>query len=271
MEDKEIVQALQALHEKTRRYEQLEQELAIKRDVLHRARSRQPMAVYRFDETHKDSYIKERVGAAPEQPGGILKLAVPVYRAKKKEYEKKYAEYKMRYSRCEEDYYKEYAVERKKIEETERKEIDISIQSAEKSFEEGKEKLEKAKRELYEDSTLSANLKRQEIVAQLIQYFENGRVSSIKEAVNLYYEEEHRKKIEEFARKQLELTEEAKEYARKAAESAREAAESASAAASTAQEAINRVDNALERANEAYSKAQEAYDQAQNAYWASSN
>ena len=45
-----------------------------------------------------------------------------------------------------------------------------------------------------------------------------------------YYEEEHRKKLENFAQEQVRLTSEAEEYARQAAASAEEAASSAAEA-----------------------------------------
>ena len=102
------------------------------------------------------------------------------------------------------------------------------------------------------------------IVATLIEYFQDHRADCIKDAVNLYYEEEHRKKLEAFAEEQVRLTAEAAEQARLAAISASDAADSA-------EEALRRVDEAMRKAEEAYDRANEAYSEAQSAYWAATS
>ena len=88
---------------------------------------------------------------------------------------------------------------------------------------------------------------------------QDKRADNLKEAINLYHEEQHRSRIEEFAEEQLRLTEEAAQSSNEAAKYAREAAESA-------EEAIDRADGAYRRADEAYEKADDAYDKAEEAY-----
>lgn len=264
MDSQEILQALKELRDKIHRFEIINSELENNLAALNRARARQPRAVGDFDSYNKDLYILDRIGKAPEKPKGIVKLAIPVYRSKMKAYEKEYAEYKARYNSCERDYYNEYAQKRHELEIEEKKAIENGIHQAEKNFEETKLRFSSAEKELHEDNILNEKYKRLDIVDQLIGYFEDERVDSIPNALNLYYEDEHRKTLERLAKEQLKLTQEAKEYARQAAESAEEAASCAESARSRAEEAYS-------RAEEAYSRAEEAYDQAQSAYWTASN
>ena len=232
MDSMEILQALKELRDKIHRFEIINSELENNLAALNRAKARQPRAVGDFDSYNKDLYIHDRIGQAPEKPKGIVKLAIPVYRSKMKVYEKEYAEYKARYNSCERDYYNEYAQKRHELEIEEKKAIENGIHQAEKSFESTKLRFSSAEKELHEDTVLNEKYKKLDIVDQLIGYFEDERVDSIPNALNLYYEDEH---------------------------------------ASCAESARSRAEEAYSRAEEAYSRAEEAYDQAQSAYWTASN
>ncbi|HCI83089.1 MAG TPA: hypothetical protein DHV79_00365 [Lachnospiraceae bacterium] len=178
-----------------------------------------------------------------------------------KEYEKEYSLYTSKLDKCVASYYEEYADKRKKLESEEQAEIAYKLQCAQNQYNIIQERVSLLHNEINENTILSEKMKKKKSVDTLIEYFQDQRADSIKEAVNLYFEEEHRRRLEEFAQEQVRLTAEAAEQARQAAESAEEAAASAD-------EAISRVDSALERANEAYEKAEEAYSEAQNAYYA---
>ena len=52
---------------------------------------------------------------------------------------------------------------------------------------------------LAEDSTVNQKFKEAEIVQQLIEFFEEGRVESLKEAINLWYDEKRKDEEEERA------------------------------------------------------------------------
>ena len=92
MDSEEILQALKELRKKINRFEIIKSELENNLAALNRAKARQPRAVGDFDSYNKDLYILDRIGQAPENPKGIVKLAIPVYRSKMKAYENEYAE-----------------------------------------------------------------------------------------------------------------------------------------------------------------------------------
>lgn len=140
----------------------------------------------------------------------------------------------------------------------------FEIQLAEDALNRATEIYQSAATLLSENEVLSEKLKDASIVATLIEYFQDQRADCIKDAVNLYYEEEHRKRLEAFAEEQVRLTAEATEQARLAAISASDAADSA-------EEALRRVDEAMRKAEEAYDCANEAYSEAQSAYWAATS
>ena len=100
-----------------------------------------------------------------------------------------------------------------------------------------------SKKELDSNKTVADIFKTAEKVEKLISYFVEGRVSDMKEAINLWYEEDHRESIEEYARRQCEATEDVAESARQAAESASEAADEARRAREAAEDARDEVRN----------------------------
>lgn len=250
----EIISELQTLLSEIQKVANAELSLTIAKSKYSNAINRKPTKVANFDIAYKEQYIISKIGQAPEKPKGIIKLAVPIYLSKKKEYDKLYNEYTVRYQLTEQQYYTEYSDQRSKLESDERAEISHCTQLAETEKHEAMEALKTAKKTLAENSLLSDELKTKETVEDIIKYLQNQRVDTIRDAVNLYYEEQHRRKLEALAEKQVHLAEDAAEYARQAAASAREAANSA-------QEAITRAD-------EAYNKADAAYFEAQNAYHA---
>ena len=264
MNSSEALSAIQNLRDRIQKCDSLKTELETAAGNLHKAQLRKPTAVSTFDSLHKEEYIVSHIGSEPVKPKGIIKLAVPVYRHKMKAYNKERNNYNAEYDKCVASYYSEYADQRNSLEAKERLEIERDIQTAQQQCNEARIEYETAKKELDSDNTLGDKLKAIDIVDILLEYFIEQRVDTVKDAVNLYYEEEHRHRLEEYAEQQVRLTAEAAEYARQAAESAEEAA-------ARANEAISRVESAMDRANEAYMKAEEAYDEAQNAYWATSN
>ena len=231
---------------------------------LNALRTKSPSAVRDFDSTKKKSFIESKAGHEPTKPKGAIKLAVPIYLSKKKAYEKEYADYMERYKKAEKEYYAEFKDAREKLESEEKAAIAFEIQLAEDALNRATEIYQSAATLLSENEVLSEKLKDASIVATLIEYFQDQRADCIKEAVNLYYEEEHRKRLEAFAEEQVRLTAEATEQARLAAISASDAADSA-------EEALRRVDEAMRKAEEAYDRANEAYSEAQSAYWAATS
>ena len=264
MDKNEIISALQSLKELIQQYEVACQELQNFSDLLKKAESRQFIAVSDFDRKNKQTYVLSHIGPEPAKPKGIIKLAIPVYRFKMKAYKKEYADYKAKYDECVVKYNEEFADQRTKLESEEKAEISFGIKSARQKYDQALERVNNLKQQLNANTVLSDELKNTDSVETIIGFLQYHRADSIKEAVNLYYEEEHRRRLEEITKEQARLIAEATNLAQIAIKNAEEATSKAS-------EVISRVDIAVERANEAYEKAEEAYNEAQRAYWAASS
>ena len=252
MDRNECVQVLKELLTQLERLSAVEKELQEAQESLSLLRKKPLSAVSDFDDAKKEEYIESRIGRAPDAPKGAIKLAVPMYLSKKKAYKKAYADYIIRHQEAEKAYYTEFKDIREKLESEEKASVAFEIQRAEQTLSGIKVDYQIAETSLNNNTIVSAKLKDKAIITTLIEYFRDQRVDNIKEAVNLYFEEEHRKRLEAFSEKQVQLTAEATEQARLAAISASEAAASAA-------EAILTADNAMAKANEAYSEAQSAY------------
>lgn len=202
-----------------------------------------------YDREHKDTFITEKIGKAPIKPKGLIKIAVPVYLAKKTKYEKAMLTYQKLYPLAESAYREEHQAARTSLAQQDEIEKEAALRSAQEVFRTAKERYDAIKQKLDADNTLSAKFKTVEIVSEILEYFEDGRVETIKEAVNLWYNEqqkaeearkaeEHRQQIlaleeekvraaqaaEEYQRQQCVLAQQAAQYAREAAESAQQAA-----------------------------------------------
>lgn len=264
MDRNECVKVLKELLDQIEHFSAIEKELQAARESLTLLRKKPLSAVSKFDTEKKNEYIESRIGCAPAKPKGAIKLAIPVYLSKKKAYEKEYADYMIRFQDAEKAYYVEFKDIREKLEAKEKASVAFEIQQAEQIVSRLEGDYQLAKTALKDNETVSTRLKNKTIIATLIEYFQDHRADSIKEAINLYFEEEHRKHLETYSEEQVRLTAEAAEQARLAAVRANEVAE-------RVEEAIRRADDALTKAEEAYGRANDAYSEAQSAYWAATS
>ena len=204
-----------------------------------------------FDSTHLEPYIESKLGEKPKHQDGVINSVKNALRTRNS-YSVKLKQYKKNRQSIENEYYKEYAEERQKIIDTEKQKQEDAFKTASDIFERLKSPYQQAKEQLELDMTVSGKFKSEDTVKELILYFTEGRVTSMKEAINLWYDEkrkdeqeeleaEHRATMEEYAKRQCEATEDAAESARQAAESASEAAEEARRAREAAQEAVDAV------------------------------
>ena len=175
--------------------------------------------------------------------------------------------------KVEESYYVEFKEIRERIASEEAAERAAAILQAEERVTSAKESLRLAKEKLVENDLLSVKLKKVSVVTTLLEYFHDKRADSIKEAVNLYYEEEHRKRLEEYTQEVVRVAkdadskaDDARKLAGYAYNRANEAYDRADEAYDHADEAYDRVDDAHDRADSAYSHADEAYERADEAY-----
>lgn len=259
MGKEEQIQQLKSLLDGIKQIEKAKEDVSKAERELANARKRIPVRAVEFDVANKEKYISSRVGISPEKPKGIIKVAVPLYKSKMKEYEKVSAEYHQRYKMVEDDYENQYAEVKNKLDAEEREEILKAITDAEIKKTSAHTALDMLQESVDKIDIVDQKYKSEEHVSSFISYLQENRADSIKEAINLYYEEQHRKKMEEYVEEQLTLTKQAKEYAEQAANSAKEAAYSASEAVDRADEAYRRADEANDRADEAYRRADEAY------------
>ncbi len=256
--------ALRQLREKIKEYNLAEAEVEKAAEALLTAETREPTAVSEFDRAHKETYVISQIGRAPLRPRE--KIEVTVVDRTRKRYEKDFADYKKKYNRFSEAYYEDYAEQRRKLEAEEQKDIATEILQSKKQYEEARTKADRAKEAVDEDDSLGRRMKDIETVDALIGYVEDRRADTVKEAVNLYYEDDHRRRLEEYAKEQVRITKEASAFARAAAQSAEKAAASAVKAAERADEAVDQAKIAAERADEAFKTAAKALEEADSVY-----
>lgn len=237
----------------------LEQSIALFNEKLNYEKLRPQYKLDYFDSTHKTKFIKSKVGEQPAKPSTALAIIVPVYRKKKKEYENELEKYNRAIKAAEKEYYVEFEKERQNLIEADNQERETAIRELTLNIESAKEKLHPIVIAIDQEDIIGQSLKNISDIQLLIEIFDNKRADSIKEGVNVLFEDKHRKKMEEYQEEQLRLTREAQEAAENAEASADEAI-------SIAQQALDRANEAYDRADEAYDEARDAYREAQDAY-----
>ncbi len=264
MDRNDELNALRLLRERIRAHDRARAETEQTAEKLRKAESRKPTAVDAFDRAHKETYVISQIGRAPLRPRETVEVTV-VDRTRKR-FEKDFADYKKKYDRFSEAYYEDYAEQRRRLEEEERAQITEEVENSKQEYEEMLAREESAKQVLDADDTLGEDFKTLETVDVLIGYIQDRRADSVKEAMNLYFTEEHRRRLEELAKEQIRITEEAKKIAREAAVSAEKAAKSALKAAQRADESVAAAKSAMEKAEEALKRAEEAFEEADSVY-----
>lgn len=205
-----------------------------------------------YDERNKAAYISQKIGEEPVKPKGLIKLAVPVYMAKKSKYEKAIVEYRKQYALAEKAYYYDNQEKRAALEATAEQEKKDAIAAAEAEYQRANRVFQELSSRIEANTIVTEKYKRIEIVSVLIDYLRDGRADSIKEALNLWHDEErkkvemekaeaHRAEMLRIEQERLEAAQEAAEYQRMAYYAAQEAADSAKDAAEEARRAANDV------------------------------
>ena len=203
--------------------------------------------LYDYDQIHKEAFITENLGMPPTEPKGLIKFVVPVYLSKKSKYKKTLQKYQKLYPLAESAYRNEYRTERNALEQQDELEKEKALHSIREKTTVLKKHHDEIMKAIEFDNTLSDRLKKKEIVSEILGYFDDGRVSTLKEAVNLWYDEqrkseaerkedEHRERLivleeeklraaqatEEYQKRQCEIVEQAAQYAKEAAENAQQ-------------------------------------------------
>jgi hypothetical protein len=209
-----------------------------------------PSKLDAFDRSHKSAFIISRIGKPPVKPHGIIKLAVPVYFAKKRQYEKDSVAYRKAFMDAEKSYEEFYYIQREDLSKQDVVEKEEKIKAKEVELSEVENAYAEAKQAVEQNDLLSEKLKTKDTVKALIGYFDDHRVDTLKEAINLWFDEKRKDEEEaraEAHRQEMKALEEERVRAAKAAEDyARQQYEEASNAAMYAQEAAEKAQEAVD-------------------------
>lgn len=259
MERNEILDRLHSLVNNLNEKGNLEQDIDSLSKKINYEKTRTIKKVESFDSTHKAQFIVSKAGKEPTKPKKVLAIIVPVYIHKRNEYKAEMDRYNSAVQSAEKEYYRTFEKERKELIEIDKRERETAIQELTFKLDTAKGKLESITALIEQEDIIGISLKNVLDVQLLIAIFDNKRADTIKEAVNVLFEDKHRKRMQELQEEQIRLTKEAKEAAENAADSAEEAIK-------IAKEALERADEAYDKAQNAYQEAQDALSEARNAY-----
>ena len=209
-----------------------------------------PSNLSSFDATHLSQYIQNIVGDEPKR--GSKWNPLNHTKKKKEEVRVAFEEYERKVSKAKEQYYEEYKQQREELLSKDSFEKSQKLKEASEMFDSAVEQKNKAEQLWNGNTLLSERLKNSQTITRLIEYFDDGRVDTLKEAINLYYDDMHKEKESRLAeehRKRLE------EIILDQNESIQHAIEVAENAQSTASEALDLAQDAIDRADEAYEHA----------------
>ena len=253
MEQNNIYIQLKELLRITENYEEASRIVNDAQKSVSMALSFTPDRLKTFDKTYKEEFIKSIAGDEPK-PAAVWN---PLNHTKKrKKSALKVAQiYAEKKELAETQYYEKHKEERSIIEKDDAAAKESKIIGAKFALAVAQRKLEDVESAWKMDTLLSEHLRKSLTIKKLMEYFKDGRTSTLKEAVNLFYDDErkdeearlaseHRKKIEEMM---VELRTLTKYAVRKAEE-----------ASGNAAEALREAQSAKERADEAYDKAEES-------------
>ena len=259
MERNQMIDRLNSLVANLNERARLEQDISTFVKKMNYEKTRSIKKVEYFDFAHKSDFIASKAGDKPLKPAKALAILVPVYVKKKKEYEAELEKYSSAVQSAEKEYYITFEKERNALIEADNNEREAAIQELSAKLEASKSKLEEIVILIEKEDIVGRSLKNIFDVQLLVEIFDNKRADTIKEAVNVLFEDKHRKRMEELQEEHVRLTQEAKDAAESAADSAEEAIK-------IAKEALDRADEAYDKAQKAYREAQDAYSEARSAY-----
>ena len=212
MDKQELIINLKSLLALIEELEVLQQNVKVAEANCFEVRNNYPFKKDAFDKEHKDSFITEKIGEKPVKPHGIVKLAVPVYIAKKNKYKTQAKNYDELYKLAEQLYYETFSDELTDLEQKDKAEQADAIIKADQYHKECLYNLEKCQNNISRNTLLDDSLKTKEIVTKLIDYLKIGRSDNLKEAINLYFDEKRKddeqKKAEQHRNEMIELEKE---------------------------------------------------------------
>ncbi len=194
--------------------------------------------VKKFDNEHKEKYIIALIGEKPNKP---LIFG-------KKKFEEALENWNISYEEAEKKYFNEYENERNQLkikQEILIKERNKSLNDLLDEIKNEKEKVDKYDLKIGEIFKSSSNIK------TLIEIIQTHRADTLKEALFLFYDDLHKRKIEEELHRQTAHIKDLEQLSENAIKKSEEAFNQANIAISKAEEAINIADNAYSVARNA--------------------
>lgn len=248
----EIIESLSKLADISAQYETALNEYREAKQNMRLAEEYTPNRVVTFDAQNKSKYVYEQIGDGPKKLGkwNPLKLSKKkrdaVYAARKAYFKNK--------AETEKQYYIVYENKRNELKKEDDEDKAGRILDAQNNLQNSEKIFQSAKNLWEQDTLLSERLRNENTIRKMLMFFEDGRVDSMKEAVNLYFEEtwkdeearlaaEHRAKIESTLEEQNKTIE--------------ELIDKIDDISSDADEALRLAQQAIDRADEAYTHADE--------------
>lgn len=219
-----------------------EQATAMRKGVVRHSRPR----VKDFDELHEHLFLREKLGDKPTMPHGAIKLLPPVYLAQKHQYKQAIDKYEAQKQSALVEYEKTYEEKRSELAEMDKLDNQKAIDDAEEKLVIAERNWNKAKLAFQANNIVASSLKKQNVVEKLIAYLEEDRVETLRDAINMYYDEErkdaeekrneeHRQEMLRLAQKKADAAQAAKEFQEKQYEEMKKAANNAERAADAAE------------------------------------
>ncbi|QIW52116.1 hypothetical protein [Pseudolactococcus raffinolactis] len=194
MEKQELIESLINFKQQVIVYEKASSEYQESVYLLEKAKIYQPKRLSRFDDEYLPKFINDKnLGKKPKE----FIIIDPRRISKKRDNQRKLKieNYNKEISKATEEYYLANENQREKFKVLDKEEKENKIKEAEKKVEIKHNIFETESQKIEACELLPSSLISTEIIEKLIGYFKNWRADTIKEAINIYFEEKW--KIEE--------------------------------------------------------------------------
>lgn len=247
METSVIIEKLKELENLSDKYENVLSQKEDADDVFLSAQNYSPNRLKSFDDKYKSEFIKSKIGEEPQELGKWNPLNL--MKNKREEIERLRKEYFEKRTKAEKEYYQLNQKKRDELKREDEADKTNRINIAMSRLKQADEDLNSIRQVWEQYKILPDKLRTTVVIKKLILFFEDGRVENLKEAINLYYEEEWKEEQERLAAEHRRKMEKAiEEQNMKIQELAREI-----------ENIDSNVNRALDLANEVVDKAEEAF------------
>lgn len=247
METSVIIEKLKELENLSDKYETVLSQKEDADESFLSAQNYSPNRLKSFDDKYKNEFIKNKIGEEPQELGKWNPLNL--MKNKREEIERLRKEYFEKRTKAEKEYYQLNQKKRDELKKEDEADKTNRINIAMSRVKQADENLNSIRQVWEQYKILPDKLRTTVVIKKLILFFEEGRVENLKEAINLYYEEEWKEEQERLAA----------EHRRKMEKAIEEQNMKIQELARKIEDIDSNVDRALNLANEAVYKAEEAF------------